>query len=67
MPARATRYGAWPVMSRSFQTTRPWRGGVSPMMLRMVVVLPTPLRPSRHTHSPGATSRETPKSTWESP
>ena len=35
-----------------FHITRPRCGGVRPMMLRMVVVLPTPLRPSRHTHSP---------------
>ena len=31
------------------------RGGVSPMMLRTVVVLPAPLRPSRHTTSPAST------------
>jgi hypothetical protein len=36
-------------------------------MLRMVVVLPTPLRPSRQTHSPRATWIDTPKSTCESP
>ena len=28
------------------------------MMLRMVVVLPTPLRPSRQTHSPAFTAME---------
>ena len=67
MPAWAIWYGALPVMFSPFQMARPRRGGVRPMMLRMVVVLPTPLRPSRPTHSPGATSMETPKSTWESP
>ena len=33
------------------------------MIERMVVVLPTPLRPSRQTHSPGLMSSETPNST----
>src|SRR5262249_35568928 len=46
---------------------RPACGGVRPMMLRMVVVLPTPLRPSRQTHSPAFTAMETPKSTRDSP
>src|SRR5262249_49371785 len=46
---------------------RPACGGVRPMMLRMVVVLPTPLRPSRQTHSPAFTAIETPKSTRDSP
>src|SRR5262249_31354273 len=32
----------------------------SPMMARSVVVLPTPLRPSRAADSPGRTSRQTP-------
>ncbi len=67
MPARAIWYGARPVTSRPFHTTRPRRGGVRPMMLRMVVVLPTPLRPSRQTHSPRLTWSVTPKSTWDSP
>ena len=54
-------------MSRPFHVTRPRRGAVSPMMLRMVVVLPTPFRPRRHTHSPDATWSDTPNSTCESP
>ena len=33
------------------------------MIERMVVVLPTPLRPSRQTHSPGLISSEMPNST----
>src|SRR3954453_10602369 len=33
---------------------------IKPMMLRSVVVLPTPLRPSRAAHSPSFTSRSTP-------
>ncbi len=67
MPARAIWYGAFPVTSAPFQVTRPRLGGVRPMMLRMVVVLPTPLRPSKQTHSPRRTSSETPKSTCERP
>ena len=67
MPACATSQGAQPAMSRPFHSMRPRCGAVRPMMLRMVVVLPTPLRPRRHTHSPCATWSETPKSTWERP
>src|SRR5213594_1003016 len=37
------------------------------MIERMVVDLPTPLRPSRQTHSPAPTSIETPNSTHDSP
>ena len=48
MPARAIRCGAQPAMSRPFHSTRPLVGGVSPITERIVVVLPTPLRPSRH-------------------
>jgi hypothetical protein len=66
MPA-AIWYGGRPVMSRPFHTTRPRRGGVRPVTLRMVVVLPTPLRPSRQTHSPRLTWSVTPKSTWDNP
>ena len=54
-------------MSVPFHVMRPAWGGVRPMIERMVVDLPTPLRPSRHTHSPAATSSDTPKSTRESP
>ena len=35
-----------PVVSVPNMVTRPSRGGVSPMRLRSVVVLPAPLRPS---------------------
>ena len=54
-------------MSFPFQTMRPAEGGVRPMIARMVVLLPTPLRPSRQTHSPCATSSEMPNSTREVP
>ena len=67
MPARATRYGGQPVMSRDLKRTWPALGGVSPMTERIVVVLPTPLRPSRQTHSPALTSSEMPNSTRLSP
>src|SRR5438034_1197851 len=67
MPARATRYDSQPVMSTPLKATRPAWGGVSPMIERMVVDLPTPLRPSRQTHSPAPTSIETPNSTRDSP
>ena len=43
------------------------RGGVRPMIERMVVVLPTPLRPMSAMHSPACTSSETPNRTWLSP
>ena len=36
-------------------------------MVRIVVVLPMPLRPISVTTSPAATSMETPKSTWAVP
>src|SRR5260370_7391740 len=39
---------------------RPALLGASPMMARKVVVLPTPLRPSRAAHSPAFTFRFTP-------
>jgi len=54
-------------MSAPFHTMRPACGGVRPMIERMVVVLPTPFRPSRHTHSPAWTSTDTPKSTRARP
>src|SRR5439155_21120938 len=54
-------------MSTPRNATRPDCGGVSPMIERIVVDLPTPLRPSRHTHSPVLTSIETPKSTRDRP
>jgi hypothetical protein len=50
-----------------FQRIRPAVGGKKPMTERIVVVLPTPLRPNRHTHSPAATCSEIPNSTRERP
>ena len=37
------------------------------MIERIVVVLPTPLRPIKAMHSPAFTSSETPNRTWLSP
>src|SRR6187402_605558 len=41
--------------------------GISPMMERIVVVLPAPLRPTRATTSPCATEIDTPCSVWLAP
>src|SRR5438874_7134997 len=54
-------------MSTPRNATRPDCGGVSPMIDRIVVDLPTPLRPSRQTHSPVSISIETPNSTRDRP
>src|SRR5262249_51751721 len=51
------RCGAQPATSCSPSRTRPYRGGVNPMIERSVVVLPTPLRPSMTAMRPGGTSR----------
>ena len=45
----------------------PDRAGVSPMMERMVVVFPMPLRPIRATISPVETRSDMPNSTWLRP
>src|SRR5437868_4296614 len=42
----------------------PDRGRRYPMMLRNVVVLPAPLRPTRHTSSPAPTDRLMPLRIW---
>ena len=44
--------------------TWPSRGGVSPIRLRSVVVLPAPLRPSSAVTLPSAASRLTPCRMW---
>jgi hypothetical protein len=54
-------------MSVPFHVTRPAWGGVRPMIERIVVDLPTPLRPSRHTHSPARISTDTPNNTRDRP
>ena len=45
----------------------PARAGVNPMIERMVVVLPMPLRPIRATISPARTYNDMPNSTWLRP
>ena len=45
----------------------PARAGVRPMMERMVVVLPMPLRPISATISPDRTDSDRPNSTWLRP
>src|SRR5690606_8226827 len=56
------RMRSWPSKRAS-----PVRLRIRPMTARNVVVLPTPLRPSSVTVSPGKTSRSTPCSAWPSP
>jgi len=51
------------VMSVPSRIMRPPRGGVSPRMDLIKVVLPEPLEPSKHVIRPGSIFRETPSST----
>src|SRR6267142_4870739 len=53
--------------SRPAYVIDPLRCDSMPMMARMVVVLPAPLRPSSVTTSPALTSNVMPWSTWLSP
>ena len=59
MPLRAIRYGSRPLICSSLKRMTPSRGGVRPMIERMIVVLPMPLRPSMATMLPWGTLRET--------
>src|SRR5450759_772968 len=52
---------------RSTMGMTPARAGVIPMMERMVVVLPMPLRPIMATISPDLTCSDRPNSTWLRP
>src|SRR5262249_53031540 len=63
-PSLAMRNEVSPRSCRPSNMTLPPRGAVMPMIERMVVVLPMPLRPSSVTTSPRRTSRSTPNSTW---
>ncbi len=58
------RNGGQPVVSVPKMVTRPSRGGVNPIRLRSVVVLPAPLRPSKAVTWPSAASRLTPCKMW---
>ena len=63
MPAAITLWVASPVMSAPSNRMRPERGGVSPRIERISVVLPEPLEPSRQVMRPGSMVSETPSST----
>src|SRR5262245_47906745 len=67
MPSRAIRSEGWPTVSWPSKVTEPERLSTMPMTERRVVVLPAPLRPSRVTSSPRATSKSTPCKIWDSP
>lgn len=54
-PFRAMRKGRMRATSWPLKRTRPDRGAVRPMMLRMVVVFPAPFRPMSATTSPSFT------------
>src|SRR3569833_1925476 len=60
MPCLGTRCGGSFDRSRPSNSIWPALRRASPMMLRKVVVLPTPLRPRSAAHSPAFTSRSTP-------
>src|SRR5262245_53059126 len=67
MPCRAMRLDLRPINSWPWNLIEPLRLASIPMMARMVVVLPAPLRPSKVTTSPAFTSKVMPCSTWLSP
>src|SRR5262245_17291417 len=56
MPSLATSKGRNPAMSRPAKWIDPDRAAYCPMMVRKVVDLPAPLRPTRQTSSPAPTS-----------
>src|SRR6185437_765800 len=60
MPLRGIRCGGRRARSSPSNAMAPWLRATRPMMLRKVVVLPTPLLPSKAADSPGFTSRLTP-------
>jgi hypothetical protein len=64
MPRRAMRSGDSRSMGAPRKRIAPFCARVRPMIERMVVVLPMPLRPSSVTTSPASMARSMPKSTW---
>src|ERR1044072_295875 len=64
MPARAISGVLIFVMSRPSKTMLPALAFHNPMMVRRVVVLPAPLRPSRTARPPRGTTRSTPCRMW---
>ena len=67
IPQRAIASEGRPISSLPSKRTEPVRCSIMPMMALSVVVLPTPLRPSRVTTSPGCTSKVTPCRMCDSP
>src|SRR5882724_7069327 len=67
MPCRAMRLDLRRMSSRPSSAMEPLRFANRPMMARMVVVLPAPLRPSRVTTSAAFTSNVMPCRIWLSP
>src|SRR5215813_11925131 len=67
MPCRAMRLDLRSINSWPSNLIEPLRLASMPMMARMVVVLPAPLRPSKVTTSPEFTSKLMPCRTWLSP
>src|SRR5215510_8591350 len=67
MPRRAIRFDLRPINSSPWNLIEPLRLVSMPMMARIVVVFPAPLRPSKVTTSPALTSKVMPCSTWLSP
>src|SRR5579862_4539803 len=67
MPARAMALDGRLINSAPSNRTEPVRLSMMPMMALSVVVLPTPLRPSSVTTSPGCTSKVTPCRMCDSP
>src|SRR6185503_13386095 len=67
MPCRAMRLDLSRISSCPSYLIEPLRLASMPMMARMVVVLPAPLRPSSVTTSPALTSKFMPCRTWLSP
>src|SRR5438067_13793641 len=64
MPARAMSGVESFVMSRPSKTMLPLLAFHRPMMVRRVVVLPAPLRPSSTARPPRGTTRSTPCRMW---
>src|SRR5438132_9850875 len=67
MPSPARTCVGSRVISRPCKVMCPDRTGSNPMMLSMVVVLPAPLRPTRHTTSRSCTTSESPCKMWAGP
>ena len=67
MPAWAMRNEGQSAIDCPSKRISPWCVDSMPMMLRTVVVLPMPLRPSSVTHSPAGAENVTSNSAWLAP